>query len=141
MKSTLTQTAKTAWEEIFRQADEAAIHSPRVVHKMKIGQVVRQGDIYIHRIPPHHVRGHQTEVRQLVPGGSQGNRHVVDGPARIYTDPQPLPWAPTALLGPVVVADGRITITHPKHAHVSLPRGSYQITYQLDAYTLRRVVD
>jgi hypothetical protein len=54
----------------------------------------------------------------------------------------PPEWADAAqMLGPVVVACGPWTVTHPKHSHHDMPAGTYQVTYQLDRQTHRRVED
>jgi hypothetical protein len=38
----------------------------------------------------------------------------------------------TELVGPLVVSKDRFELTHPEHAHFSLPAGTYQVIYQGD---------
>ncbi len=43
--------------------------------------------------------------------------------------------------GPVIEADERFMLTHPEHANHSFPAGVWQVTYQMDARSQRRVED
>lgn len=128
--------------EIERTAREKAVSEIRMVEKIEIGQAVRQGDIYVHRVAPGHQRGPKLESRQLAVGDSQGSRHVAELPADVYAGIElPESCAPGTFLGPVIVSLGRFKIVHPEHAHFSLPDGVYQVTHQSDARTKERVID
>lgn len=125
--------------DIVRQIEaqsETHTTDERFVRTMQIGDVARQGDIYIERVDDGYERGGEIADRQLAPGNSKGSRHVVcDGPQVFEarsTDP---------LHGPVIVAKERFTVAHPEHADVSLPSGTYRVGYQLDPRTMRRVAD
>lgn len=126
---------------------EAAAQKPneekRVVTSIEIGCAVRQGDIYLTRIPDGAARGKELQDRQLAPGTSQGSRHVVAGEGvRVFAAAGPRPeLARGALLGPIVVAEQTFTVTHPEHAHFELPAGTYQCSFQMDPRTLARVED
>lgn len=144
-KSVKVKTAVEAQEIVEREAKENAVSSIRRVEKMKVGKVVRQGDIYIHRVDDGHQKGVLASGRQLVRGRSTGSRHVAEAPAEVYAGKLAPPWCNNRglmmFLGPCIVSPDRFVITHPEHAHVDLPAGTYQITYQADARTNAQVVD
>ena len=120
---------------------EGNVQEIRNIEEFPIGKIVRQGDIYIHRVEDSHPRGKSTSNRQLAMGETQGSRHVLDGEAEIFEGSTAPTWAPRALLGPLFKLFKRATVTHPEHAHVGLPAGTYQVTHQMDARTLERVRD
>lgn len=139
------QTAIEVVTQIERKAAEST-PSLRVVKRMKVGAVVRQGDLYLERLAalPKEL-GKRTADRQLAIGQTQGSRHVID-PApeglEIYAPPKDA----NALVGPVVSSPNRIRLTHPEHGHFDLPAGIYQVRYQRDyakerAEEIRRVSD
>lgn len=134
-------SAAEAQARIEREADERAIQDTRHVEKIDVGQVVRQGDIYIHRVAATHGHGKELKTRQLAIGETMGSRHIAEAPCAVYAGITPPEWAPRALLGPCIESEGRFTVGHPEHAHVSLPPGRYQVTHQLDAATQQRVAD
>lgn len=136
----MTTATITVTEAHQRIADHAAQadHHIRHVESIAVGEFARQGDLYLCRIDSAGKDWRPTDNRQLAPGVSNGSRHVVDGDADILTSPEanPVERLPNLnrvrLLGPQIMAKERITITHPEHAHISLPPGVYQTTYQLD---------
>ena len=130
-------------KEVIEQVEESAqnnIEDIRFIKKISVGQVVRQGDVYIHCVENNHPMGHPC-LNQLAEGTSKGSRHIAERPATTYTGIQGPSWAGRCPLGPVIVSEDRFTITHPEHAHISLPAGTYQTTHQMDPRTLRRVED
>jgi hypothetical protein len=128
--------------EIVQKAKEKAVAEVRMVEKIKIGQAVRQGDIYIHCVAPTHLRGKKLESRQLALGDSQGSRHVAELPAAVYEGVAlPESCSQRTFLGPLIVSLDRFKVVHPEHAHFSLPKGTYQVTHQSDARTKDRVID
>lgn len=131
------QTITEVLEQIERAPANAEV---RLIESIEVGQVVRQGDIYIHRVDDAHPRGKVTQNRQLAIGTTQGSRHVAES-GSVFAGTTAPSWAPAALLGPCVESTERIQISHPEHAHIDLPRGTYQITHQMDARTLERVAD
>lgn len=135
------KTAQEAFEMIRLTADEKAVSEIRFIKKMEIGQVVRQGDIYIHCVGDKHPHGDKTNNRQLAPGSTQGSRHTVEGNVDVFNGTTAPEWASRALIGPYIYGKERFVVPHPEHAHVSLPSNGYQITYQLDAQTMMRVDD
>lgn len=141
-KLVISKNADEVHSMIEREAKEKAVHEVRKISAIAIGQVVRQGDIYIHAVGPRHARGKKTENRQLAMGNSRGSRHVAEGPVEIYEGTTLPEWCRRGtFLGPVVVAAAPFTITHPEHAYVELPAGVYQVTHQMDARTADRVLD
>jgi len=114
----------------------------RTVTRIKPGQAVRQGDVYLVATQGLKV-GKAIFNRQLAPGETQGSRHIAEAPAQIFESPgHPIQGiAANALLGPVVESTQPWNLAHPEHAHVSLPPGQYQVIYQLDFAAQRRVQD
>lgn len=113
----------------------------RLIESIDVGKAIRQGDIYIHRVPSEHAHGKIRQSRQLAIGTTKGSRHILEGAAQIFEGSKAPDWAKQALLGPFVEALERCIVTHPEHAHISIPAGTYQITHQLDARTMQRVRD
>lgn len=128
-------------EEVVEQITTAAPNTEvRRIQAIEVGQAVRQGDVYIHRVDSNHARGEVTQNRQLAIGTTQGSRHIAEN-GTVHLGTTAPKWAPQALLGPVVESSERITISHPEHANIDLPAGTYQITHQRDMRTLGRVAD
>jgi hypothetical protein len=152
-------------EVIQRIESEApAISEPRFIHSIKVGEAIRQGDIYVMRLAPtadnfikQPQRDNQTNSfkdnpvkivvkdyitpgqNQLVPGFTMGSRHMVEQTDKVKVLINPTTTSP--IVGPVIVAKDRFTISHPQHAHFSLPEGCYGVFYQINGQTLNRVKD
>lgn len=132
---------KTIEQVLSQITQEAEAHTTeeRFIRTADIGQVARQGDIYLRRVPDNHRRGDEIQDRQLAPGTTKGSRHVVEAGEHVTL------YAPQdsmdPLAGPVIVARERFRVTHPEHADFSLPSGTWEVGYQLDARTRRRVAD
>lgn len=136
-------------EAVDRVAKSQADAETRVTRRIEVGSVVHQGDVYMHRVEDAHPRGGRLGTRQVAVGTTVGSRHVVEGEGVEVFAGAALPkwvkpreeFGATAYLGPVVVAPEAFTLTHPEHAHHRLPPGTYQVTYQVDETTRRRVAD
>lgn len=130
-------------EKVQKDADTTRLAKPRYFPIMKVGEIVRQGDIYIHRVDDNHEHGAELESRQLAQGFSQGSRHVAEAPSKVFegTTKPPSSTSQNPFLGPLIKSDVEFTITHPQHAHVTLGAGTYQVTHQMDVRTLMRVRD
>lgn len=137
----MKQSIMEVYSRIEQEAEAKAVQEVRNVKSMAVGKVVRQGDIYIHRVEDSHKCGKKTDNHQLALGTTQGSRHVAEAHAEIFEGTTAPEWAPRAFLGPLVKSTVAFKITHPEHAHVNLPAGTYQITHQMDARTLERVRD
>src|SRR5205085_2372667 len=112
------------------------------IEKIDVGCVVRQGDIYIHAVDSDHKHGEKSKSRQLALGETMGSRNVAEASAHVYAGTTLPEWCDRrTFLGPLVKAKKRFVVTHPEHAHVSLPAGEYQVTHQMDARTMARVQD
>jgi hypothetical protein len=128
--------AETAQKQI-QAAAEQACPDTRVIRTIEVGQAIRQGDIYVTRVADKRIaHGGETAERQLAPGTSRGSRHCVAGAVSVY---RPVP-GDGQLAGPLIVALERFKVTHPEHAHFSLPPGTYRVTYQRDFNREREVV-
>lgn len=136
-----TMTAEEAIAHVEGEARKRAVHEVRVFVKVAPGEIIRQGDVYIHRVPDGHAKGAERTDRQLAIGTSRGSRHVAELPSVVYEGVTAPPGCRSTLLGPRIVSGERFVVTHPEHAHVSLPAGHYQVTHQMDARTMRRVED
>lgn len=113
--------------------------SMRMARTMEVGgPAIRQGDIYVWRIDGVPNGATAREDRQLALGNTKGSRHVALPGPKLYDLPLNKRHM---LLGPVVKAPARWEITHPEHAHYSLPSGVYQVGYQLDQRTRQAVAD
>jgi hypothetical protein len=136
------ETAQEAQELIEREAKVKAVAEIRVIPTMEVGQVVRQGDIYIHRVKDDFAHGFETGTRQLALGETVGSRHVAEEPALVFRGVRVPEWCDRdTLLGPCLMAKKRFKVVHPEHAHVDLPAGTYQVTHQMDARTKKAVID
>jgi hypothetical protein len=147
MKATNKTTVKGAVSRIGRAKRDAKC---RVLRTLGVGQAVQQGDVYVHRVNADWWHGKQIGegAVQVALGTGNGARHMAEGPVKVYagTDLPPGMRAPqnvaiAEVCGPVIIATGEWSLTHPEHPHFRLPAGAYQVTYQYDAQTMRRVQD
>ena len=147
--------ALTVIEKIEKVAKNTRVERREPSAKeFQIGKRVRQGDVYLTRVPEDWPHGEERTNRQIADGTSIGARHCIakSQDVKVY---EPAPNAADLMVnakyakrvplglacGPVIVAKGRALNTHPEHAHFSLPAGVYQTSYQVDARTRRRVID
>ena len=137
-------------EAVERIAKAPAETDVRITRRIEIGHAVQQGDLYVHRVPDSHARGKQTGTGcvQVALGTGNGARHCAEGSVQVFEGRQlpegvsaPLDADETETLGPVIVAAEAWALTHPEHPHHRLPAGVYQVTYQYDPHTMRRVQD
>ncbi|MFW6219846.1 MAG: hypothetical protein ACOCZ5_01400 [bacterium] len=136
-----TISISEAIEQVTKSA-ENNIEDVRICYHMQPGQVVRQGDIYIHRVKKDHKHGKQSVNNQLAIGNSKGSRHFAESPAICYDGVEAPQYCDGGtLLGPVVKSSEAFVVSHPEHANIHLSAGTYQITHQMDARTLDRVRD
>lgn len=112
-----------------------------VIKSMKIGEFVRQGDVYITRIEC--ITGSKKIFNpQLAPGTTKGSRHTVEvgGGVNLFKGYVGKD-IPDAVKGPQVQSDKEFKVSHPEHVDCILPAGDYQVTYQLDWSRQERVRD
>ena len=133
----MSQDAKQVLQRILEEA-KAADASPRFVRVATPGTEIRQGDVYLYPIAaPGDMNPSQAlGTRQLAPGTTAGSRHVIEGDACLYARP-----AGSRLVGPWLEVRTRAVLTHPEHAHISLPPGWYEVAYQREYATMRDDLD
>lgn len=139
-----TMTPIQAHERIAEAAKQP-LTTTRVVTGIKVGEFARQGDVYLERIDKLTKGWSKTGNRQLAPGTSPGSRHVVTKGPTLFVSPERAPTERNRtglrLLGPQIEAKEAFTVEHPEHAHITLPPGVYQTSYQLDWQQQRAVQD
>jgi hypothetical protein len=147
-----TATIERDMKSIGEHAEKIRNDKTEKVSTMSIGDVVRQGDIYITRIASLPNSAKPINDRQLASGTTQGSRHVLKGGSLYSADASELAkliksasgaTIPVELIGPVFVPEADVTIEHPEHGHRILPRECIgAVTYQRAfAGTIRRVQD
>jgi hypothetical protein len=152
----MTKTLSETIETIHAHASTKKAKEYRIVREFPVGKAVRQGDVYILRLPDNAKLTNATKNRQLAPGTTKGSRHIVEGEVKLFqgwTPPADL-FASTAkalsvsrerllemLAGPAIEANGAFRVTHPEHADFTLPKGRYGTWGQLDPKTMQRVQD
>ena len=123
----------------------ADLNSPeiRVIEKCEIGKGYRQGDIYVYRVADDHAHGKKVGSRKLAIGEGEGSNHFAEGEIELFEGTTlPKFLAPGTFMGPVIKAPKGFKNTHPKHAHFHMEQGgTFIVTHQMDARTLRRVAD
>lgn len=134
---------KDVYEKQLDKNKSALVEGLRNCKHMQIGQVVRQGDIYIHKVPSNHPHGAELKNHQLAIGNSQGSRHIADKSFKVFEAKKaPHYCEPTVFLGPCIKTDDpNAMITHPEHGNIATGAGTFQITHQMDIRTLQRVRD
>ena len=117
---------------------------PKARDVSKVSQVVRQGDVYVHRVSSIK-KGVLLESRKLAPGHTIGSNHIVsDNPkVLIYkSETKTFYKCLPVQIGPVIEARDSWTLTHPKHGWMSrFVPGLYQITFPINPVTKKRLED
>lgn len=138
----MTTTMENALVELRKSVEDMHGAKTERIGSPSLGDVVRQGDLYLVCIEKLPTNGIPTTNRQLVPGTTQGSRHAVEGDCQIVEKVQ-YENRHMALCGPAFSCISDCTITHPEHGHKILPAGtSWHAVYQ-QAYAdeIRRVQD
>lgn len=139
-----TKTIETAFQRI--QESAKSMPEARVV-ELEIGQVARQGDIYIERVASIQNKGKQVKSRQLAPGNTKGSRHIVDeSPSLTLWESSPTLTNGKASFqaGCAIEAKGGFSITHPEHAWIKFAvKGVqfFQVFFQADPMRKARAKD
>lgn len=137
-------------DAIKRVEDANADTEVRVTRRIEIGSAIQQGDVYIHRVSDDHPHGEQIGKGsvQVALGTGNGSRHMAEGDVMVFAGHElpdgvnaPMNVESREICGPVIKASSAWNLTHPEHPHHSLPAGVYQVTYQYDPQTMRRVQD
>ena len=129
-------------------------NSPQVLSTVSHGDVIRQGDVYLVCIPQL-PEGTLANSNQLAPGDTQGSRHCMVGPCKIY-DPKDRQEVAdlinglvkgahvvAELVGPVIDAKAGSALEHPEHRHFHQKEDcNWAVVYQRDhAEEVRRRAD
>lgn len=136
-------SAVEAMEKISKEADKCSKQENRVLNNHTVGDVVRQGDLYIHAVVNDHPAGEVLKIDQIAEGTSLGARHILKGDFKVYEgkqNPEYIEkWYPVGYVFDVL---SRAVITHPEHAHVEINcPGRFQVSHQMDMLTRKRVAD
>ena len=138
----------------------------RDITGMPVGETNRQGDVYLTRLEPRDASGLKPYKadnapgslarRQVAGGMSRGSRHcfreedIAAGRVQLFVTPLlPTDVPGCDLIIPpniedapyVVVHEDGVMLEHPDHPHCMYGRGHFQVSYQTDARTGRRVQD
>jgi len=147
-------------QQLKENAETIDSSAPEIINDPVADDVIRQGDLYfvcLEETP----EGKVTKQRQLVPGNTQGSRHVLEGNVeirtvssytmsdRLFKRAQALGYKgeqtlPSELTGPAFrVTEGQGTAGHPEHGDKIYPEGSdWQCVYQQSwGDQVRRVQD
>jgi len=157
MEATAAKNLKKPNEAIEAMRKEGPIDQDiRVIKEIAVGECVRQGDLYVIRVNDSGETsfesgngGENTTIDtakfknegeyQLAPGNTMGSRHCIEDKKAVTMKRDMTNNSP--VVGDLIVAKDRFTITHPEHAHHSLPAGTYLVAYQLDYATKERRMD
>lgn len=137
-----TLDAARVIDQVTTQAAQKKSQEVRRLDVHVVGRVLRQGDVYVHCVATDHPSGQPLSTRQLARGVTRGSRHVAQGGVLREGTTLP-PWCDSrrAVLGPAMILSRRTKVTHPEHAWLDLPAGTYQVTLQRDARTGNAVAD
>lgn len=141
-------------EEVRESAETMHAAKLEVIGTASVGDVVRQGDLYLVCLEDAPI-GDTTKERQLAPGTTQGSRHVAKGRCsvlvpksreevcRVIAKVVPAAKVEPELVGPVIRCIGDVTIDHPEHGAKRLPKDTVWAVVFQRAYadTVRRVQD
>lgn len=132
-KTKAAQAATPTAEELAEALTPEAADDTRRVHRIEPGQGVRQGDVYLRCVEQ--VKRGAERFMTVGPGAkgklgqrdAAGDRHTVTstGQVEFYARKSRSP-----LVGPVLVATKRMLVSHPEHADIELPAGTYEVSYQ-----------
>lgn len=144
--------AHSTFDDI-RMRVESICNAESAFVPIEVGSSIRQGDLYLTAIDVRLV-GKPAGSRQLAPGTTQGSRHVVEGTCHVLSVDEdqaiavlnrliPASRGQRQFVGPLIVADGPVTIAHPEHGWRILPPGNYLVTYQRSYFAemVRRQLD
>ena len=127
----------------MEKVEKVKVYGLRDCRNIEVGQVVRQGDVYIHCVPNNHPHGEKTNNHQLAKGITLGSRHFCDDKFEVFEGTTLPDWMDRGhFLGPCIKTKANTSlISHPEHANVAVGCETYQITHQMDIRTMQRVKD
>lgn len=147
-------TPEKALRKVQVAAEKIRNDKTASVGTVSLGDVVRQGDVYLVSIGDLPKARVPTTNRQLAPGDSQGSRHVLHGECELYAADKSEVLQMIAkhvsgyagfdeLVGPVFKTLGDVEVSHPEHGNRILPAGEvFAVVYQRAfADEVRRQID
>ena len=150
----MVQTAEKALVSVQASAEAIRNDETAVLETMSLGDVVRQGDLYVVAVKAIPRGARPTTERQLVPGSTQGSRHTLQGKCSVFTTKPEAAMVAIReavgrnlelfpqLLGPMFRCPQPVELAHPEHGNRILPAGCYATVYQRAfAEEIRRVQD
>lgn len=113
---------------------------------LKIGEGIRQGDIYVIRVDGRRLAKRKVQAlteRNLAQNTGTGHGHIAEGNLLTYPSLEgPIPGVkPDALRGLSIRANEEWLLKHDEHCSFKLPAGYFQVLFQLDWETRKRVED
>lgn len=127
-------------DRVSTSARTGANPETRVVRnetELGFGEYIRQGDVYIQRLPlntelPGTSESKRENPAQLAPGNTVGSRHILRSVPEVKILDR---VGQGELAGPVFYAPNGFYLEHPKHADVdcSLP-GCYEVSFPVDKH-------
>lgn len=143
-----TKTKVVETYQAIQDYAQSPLGDMRVIDECPVGYHVRQGDLYVQRIKSFNKEDYkEVSNRQLAPGQSKGSRHTVSDSVTVY-EPIDKSMGNAEIVnggiiikGPIIESKDRFSVMHVEHADMSMPCGTYQIMYQADPQTMRRVQD
>lgn len=135
----------SALNEVQKHLEEVRPGQPAVINAAASpGDAVRQGDLYlivVEAVPAGYKKA-KNPSRQLVPGQTQGSKHILDSleGVEVYL---PQEWNEESLDGPCLVLTKERTVQHPVHGPVTIAAGHsilcrYQREYDKELARERR---
>jgi len=145
MTAKTQKSATEAFEVVLQSAQSATNLDVRDARCLKVGDIVRQGDVYFHIVPESFPHGAARADRQLAVGTTQGSRHIAEPPAEVFEGTTlPNVCDRGTFLGPFFrTAPGEdMQVSHPEHAFTLFGDGQcVQVTHQTDMITRQRTAD
>jgi hypothetical protein len=145
------KTVTQALQEMRQSVENMVASKTERIGSPSLGDVVRQGDIYLVCVDKSDVGRVKTKNRQLAPGETQGSRHILLGDVEIYEvesfsgESMLIGGVEvnTALIGPSFMCIGEVEVDHPEHGNRILPEDTcWRVVYQQAfADEVRRVND
>jgi len=139
-----TLTAQKTLARVQTTAEAIRNDETAEVGTVSVGDVIRQGDLYVVAIEGLPAIVKPIKNRQLAPGTSQGSRHSLIGDCEIFEADKDHVMAiitralapkkvelHSVLIGPVFRTIGTVELDHPEHGNRILPAGEvFAVVYQ-----------
>lgn len=140
-------------EELQASLETMDAGKEEIIGSLSVGDVVRQGDLYLVNIGDTPTKGEVSNDRQLAVGNTIGARHIAEGSCIVRRGPETVEAlhglggahaaVPVELVGGSLEIRGKTTITHPDHGHKTFNEPTNVVWYhqRMFAKEVRRVAD